>query len=380
MKSTWLRSGTQYFIGEITDQQLLIPVGVYELGVSPSERLFLNHLADKFEFPYKVYGIEDKFIKRVPITYGETTQNLGILLNGTKGTGKSVTAKLIANELNLPIIVVSHKFDGLGQFLAQIQQEVVVVFDEYEKVYEDGNELLSVMDGMQDSAHRRVFILTTNSLYISQSMLSRPGRLRYRKTFDDLDIKVVEEILDDILLYPEYREDCLEAISTLKIITIDLIKAIVNEVNIHNESPKEFMDYLNVKDGGEDYEWKCDAFPVTHGGASTVPLFTHLVLDRAPTQLNPGMYLRTADSYENVAKVLEKIGPDIYEVGWGLSPIPADRVEMYDEDTLIERVEKGKKKYYVRGFGPRFKQEKAVVKIVEQTNTHYSFKGISQVF
>ncbi len=65
------------------------------------------------------------------------TDNMGVLLNGVKGTGKSVTAKLICNELKnfLPIIIVDKAYEGLPQFISKIQQEVIIFIDEFEKVF-----------------------------------------------------------------------------------------------------------------------------------------------------------------------------------------------------------------------------------------------------
>lgn len=379
MKTTWMKSGNKYFIGEDTDKTKKVPVGVYHIGVRPDGALYLNNMGDRFEFPYKVYGVEQSFIDRIPITYNEISQNLGILLNGIKGTGKSVTAKLIANKLELPVIVVDGNYDGLIPFLNQIQQEVVIFFDEYEKIFEEGAVLLTVMDGIHDSGHKRVFLLTTNSLYINSSMLMRPGRIRYLKTFEDLDSDTVEEIIDDLLLYPEFKEDCIEAISSLRIITIDLVKSIVHEVNIHNESPKEFMSYFNVKDSGSDFKWRCDAFQVTRGVASPIALFKDLSLEKSPNHLSPGMYLRLED-YSVMCKVVEKIAPDVYKVSWNLLAIDKESVENYDSDDILVREEDGEEKYYLRTFNNRGKQETAIVKIVEQPQVHHSYKTLSAVF
>ena len=66
--------------------------------------------------------------------------------------------------------------------------------------------MLSIMDGATNSEHRRVFLLTTNSLYINDNLLQRPGRIRYLKTFKDLTPEIIEEIVDDFLIYKEIPE------------------------------------------------------------------------------------------------------------------------------------------------------------------------------
>lgn len=68
---------------------------------------------------------------------------------------------------------------------------------------------------------------------IIQEMVGRPSRIRYVKEFGNLDLKVVNEYLDDALQVPEARQDLLDFIDSLTISTIDILKTIVNEVNIH---------------------------------------------------------------------------------------------------------------------------------------------------
>ena len=50
--------------------------------------IYLEEFADEFTFGFKLYGLESNFIDHVLTTYRHTSSNLGVLLNGTKGTGK----------------------------------------------------------------------------------------------------------------------------------------------------------------------------------------------------------------------------------------------------------------------------------------------------
>lgn len=67
------------------------------------------------------------------------------------------------------------------------------------------------------------------------------------KTFEDLELDTIMEIVDDLLIHTHHRDECIEFISTLEMITIDIVKAIVNEVNIHNNPPSVFKDIFNVR-------------------------------------------------------------------------------------------------------------------------------------
>jgi len=244
----WNQDGNTYSLSDNTKQIATLPVGIYDLNKS----LFGFHLEkieDKFEFSHKLYGLERDLIDRVIRTWNSTNKNLGVLLNGLKGTGKTVTSKVICNELNLPVILVNENPEGGGipEFLNDIQQNVIIMMDEYEKVFGDGSELLTLMDGVLTSDTRKLFLLTTNNTYINDNMLQRPSRIRYHKTFKDLSIETITEIVDDTLIHKKYRTDVISAISGLEVITIDVIKSIIEEVNIHNEPPSAFMNVFNIK-------------------------------------------------------------------------------------------------------------------------------------
>lgn len=217
---------------------------------------FVTKYHDEYVFPYKIYGLNTGFISRIIKTYDNTTGNLGVLLNGVKGTGKSVTAEQVCNEFiqkhNMPVILINNRMQGLIEFLASIDQDIVVFVDEYEKVFvtdegrSNSSEILTIMDGALKSEHRRLFLFTTNNKRIDENLLERPGRIRYVKEFSDLDKATIEEVVDDLLIHKTRKNACIEFISKLHTITIDIIKAIITEVNIHDEDPSVFAKIFNA--------------------------------------------------------------------------------------------------------------------------------------
>jgi hypothetical protein len=266
MNNNWVKQGNNYFIREISQNKKQIQPAVYKINADPmSGEVYITHIQDKFEFPYKIYGIESNFINRVIKTYHNTNSNLGLLLNGVKGTGKTVTAKQICNELELPVLIIHESYDNIPSFINQIQQNVIILIDEFEKIYQDrDHSVLTIMDGVMDNGFRKVFILTTNELYINANLIQRPGRIRYLKTYSDLTLEIINEIVDDKLIYTNHKEDTIEFISQLETITVDIVKSIIDEVNIHNEPPSIFGDVFNIKkldDVCNIYEIKTDGQP-----------------------------------------------------------------------------------------------------------------------
>lgn len=248
MKNNWRKINNDFILEEVSQQIKKLPVGVFKINQNPmTSELYLTYLQEKFEFPYKVYGVENTFIERVNKTFKATTGNLGVLMNGVKGTGKTVTAEMICNKLNLPVLIVPSAYKNLPGFINEIQQDIIVFFDEYEKMYNNYDaSILTVMDGVLNNEHRKVFLLTTNNSYINNNLLQRPGRIRYVKEFTDLTLEVIMEIVEDKLIHKALKDKCVDFISKLETITMDIVNSVISEVNIHNEDPIMFKDIFNI--------------------------------------------------------------------------------------------------------------------------------------
>ena len=160
-----------------------------------------------------------------------------------KGTGKTISAKLLCNAIGLPVVIVQNNSEGLLPFLQSLNFECVVFIDEAEKTFKKGEDddiLLRLIDGVYNAC-RRLYILTTNQLTLNDNLLGRPGRIRYRFEFSNLLPEAIEEYLKDNLK-PELvdqKEKILQQIDLLEISTIDILKALVDEVNIHGELPEK---------------------------------------------------------------------------------------------------------------------------------------------
>lgn len=242
----WERYGNNFHLNRDTPRDEKLDVGVYYLKKSMTG-FYLEKQFDEYTFPYKIYGQEKKLLDRILRTYKNTNGNLGAIFNGLRGTGKTVSAKQLCNMFKLPVILVNENLEGCHVYVNGIPQDIVVFIDEYEKIFEKESEMLTIMDGSINSVYRRTFLLTTNTLYVNDNLIQRPGRIRYVKTFKDLTPEITEELIDDILIHKEFKEPLIRFIANLEMITIDIVKAIIQEVNIHAEAPDEFADIFNVR-------------------------------------------------------------------------------------------------------------------------------------
>lgn len=253
MDNKWVKAGNIYRIRDIGSQVDKIEPGVYKLGADMMG-FYLEYQYKQFKFPYKVYGMDSSFVGRVCKTFKHVNDNLGVLLNGIKGSGKTVVSKRICNQLELPVIIIADKYEGINHFINEFQQEAVFLFDEYEKIFKDGYEMLTVMDGVMNTPYKKVFILTTNDTWVNSNMLQRPGRIRYFKSFGQLGVEAIEEIVDDKLDNKAFKGDIMKFISQLETITVDIVKCIVDECNIHGETPDKFADVFNVKKSDDEVD------------------------------------------------------------------------------------------------------------------------------
>jgi hypothetical protein len=255
IKKTWRVEEDTYYLMNPAVEQDQLDNAVYEVEKDGFGRMYLRKKFDKFEFRHEIFGLEEDFIGDVLKTYqsGSMT-NLGILLNGIKGTGKTVTCKILCNKLHQPVIIVSSTFDGrIAGFLANIPQDVTIFIDEYEKIFGQSSMLLTVMDGVKTSHYRKVFLLTTNSTHIEDNLRQRPTRILFKKEFKDLSPAVVEEVVDHYLTRTQYKEAIIKTVSTLEIITIDIVKSLVMTTDTLDKEPDTFIKIFNVKKKTSNY-------------------------------------------------------------------------------------------------------------------------------
>ena len=174
-----------------------LPKGVYELKFADMQGYWFEKM-DLEPFPGKVYGNQAALTDKVVRRYAETEgRNLGVLLSGPKGTGKSLFVRNLAVRLadEMPVVVVKQNFGrGMLGTLANVRGRAAIVFDEFEKMFrhnsEDGRNdrasdireqetALSFFDGVE-TRQEKLLLLTVNEVYnVSRYLLGRPGRIHY---------------------------------------------------------------------------------------------------------------------------------------------------------------------------------------------------------
>ena len=257
----WNKIGLRYYPAMEAELSLIPEKGIFQIIEEKTPRgtvVGLEKIGEKFKFDFKVYdlGIDD-FLRRILDTWNsgffkKTNKNLGIIYNGVKGTGKTIAAKILCNEVNIPTLIINYNFDGLLEFIQSIDFECIILIDEAEKIFpntdkEASSNLLRMIDGVYSNS-RKIFILTTNELHINDNLISRPSRIRYIKEFNGVTELAITQIIKDKLVDKSLEDKVREDISNLLFNSIDIIENIICEYNIHGNTIRDAFNIPNKRE------------------------------------------------------------------------------------------------------------------------------------
>ena len=268
--SYFLKSGNTFRVSakEAMDIREQLPAGNYVVKEMPMDGPLYLEMIDGFEIKGKKYGDLNKNTDRILNTFMSRPSSTGVMLAGEKGSGKSLLAKNLSIEaaarMGIPTIVINAPWvgDKFNSFIQSIEQPVVILFDEFEKVYDadDQEKALTLLDGVFPS--KKLFVLTCNDKWrVDQHMRNRPGRIFYMLDYKGLDSAFITEYCNDNLK-PEllkHTEKLCQIASLFAQFNFDMLKATVEEMNRYDEEPQDALRMLNVKpefDGGNKFEVK----------------------------------------------------------------------------------------------------------------------------
>ena len=257
-----------------------LEAATYEVVFIQNQGFFLKLVKVPDANDTKVYGRIRERVEKVMRSYLASTRNMGVILSGAKGIGKSLFAKLISRRAideGLPVVMVNDYFDGLPQFLASIDQKCMVLFDEFDKNFFNPSRETEDHTSVQDSfltlfdgvyASNKLFVITANSLgRLSEFLVNRPGRFRYHIRFSYPDEAEIRQFLTDKLGPGADKKEIDDVVkfSTIVPLSYDCLTAIAAELEMGEsfESCLEILNIINVTgshyysgllrfDGGED--------------------------------------------------------------------------------------------------------------------------------
>ncbi len=249
-----------------------VPTGAYKVCFDPARGFFLKD-CEAPQVNERIYSNHQEKVDKICSRFAQSTRNLGVILSGDKGLGKSIAAKLICIQMlanDVPVIIVNEYIPGIADFMQRITQRVCVLFDEYDKTFgfngmadvDPNVEMLTLFDGV-DSGNK-LFVITCNDIYnLNEFLVNRPGRFHFHINFNypndeeireymtaNVDPQYADQI-DEVINFSHrvnLNYDCLRAIAT-ELNTGDTFKDAIADLNILNIERSEYEITIQLQDG-----------------------------------------------------------------------------------------------------------------------------------
>lgn len=200
-------------------------------------------------------------IDRIVNSFEKSSSNMGVLLEGSKGMGKTKTVMGVVYELQnkYPVIFIEDSVSmgsDFNEFIHAFGPKVVIVVDEFDRLFSSKQDSdasqhkwLSFLDGSASTGDQTVLtLLTTNSVdSLISPLLGRTGRIRYRFKHTKMQPPELITYLKD-RGYPDNTINSIkDTWATSKLFNWDILHAILNEINEYpNLSYDDCIKILNT--------------------------------------------------------------------------------------------------------------------------------------
>ena len=326
-----------------------LPLGTYDVCFHKMMGFYLTSHPDLVVNEEKIYGSTPAKVEKVLRGFQAVDRNFGVILSGRKGIGKSLFARQLAvraKDYNLPLIIVSCYYPGIADFLSSIDQEVIVLFDEFEKTFADQEhvnpqeEMLPLFDGIDNG--KKLFIITCNEVHkLNSYLINRPGRFHYHFVLGNPTPDEIKEYMTD-KLNPEYHHLIKKLIGfSMNVdLTYDVLRAIAFELNMGYSFEDTLMDLNISKEGTPKYNIRVEFADGSYRMRNNERLNTYSN-DKEYIWLN-GKNGRSEDSIR-IAFVPSDIVLDMDHAEMTLNP---DKVERYVDVDYFDMDKPEDKKHY----------------------------------
>lgn len=232
-----------------------IPAQTYLVEFSKEIGFYMS-LYQEIHINEKVYGIHEQKVSKVLNSFKIFNRNLGVILSGERGIGKTLFAKILASkavEQGYPLIIVNTYFPGIAEYLNTIDQEVIILFDEFDKTFKSGDnfdpqtEMLTLFDGVAQG--KKLFVVTCNDLRgLNDYLVNRPGRFHYHFRFEYPTTEEIKVYMRDKLPPKRYCDEIDKIISFSQRVPLnyDCLRAIAFEMYWNEVGFEESIKDLNI--------------------------------------------------------------------------------------------------------------------------------------
>ncbi len=326
-----------------------LPAKNYIIKFEKLSGFYLDEYANIAVKEDKVYGGHMQKAEKVLRSYEKFDRNLGVILSGSKGIGKSMFARLLSVEAlknDIPVIIVDKYIPGIASYIETIDQSVMVLFDEFDKTFGDVRvkegeveaqaALLGMFDGM--TSGKKLFVITCNDIRkLSDFIVNRPGRFHYHFRFEYPSAEEIRTYLHDKLDESCYKEiERIVDFSRKVDLNYDCLRAIAFEIN-NGESFQNAAGDLNIINLSEE----CYDFILYFKNGSPMYVKNRQADFFADEEIN---ICFAEDNFNEIITIGFWMKDSVYDIKNNCAIISAEKLKLkYDEEydeMLVERAKK----------------------------------------
>jgi len=257
-----------------TIQESLAPA-IYEVNYSQMMGYYLTYITDKYKLPKHILGSTNKRVNKIINTYNnESNKNTGVLLLGEKGSGKTLLSQVLANKMigqGVPVITVNTQFSG-SSFISFIKSldNICLIFDEFDKHYyrikDEGEaddtqtEILKIFEDNNDKKSKNLNVIIANNEYrVSDFLIDRPSRFKYRWSYNKVEPEVIEELCYIHNLDATKTKQLVDYSKSVKLFSFDILESIIKECLLYtDEDFDNIIKDMNVPEVRQDIKYKIE--------------------------------------------------------------------------------------------------------------------------
>ena len=324
-----------------------LPAKTYIIRFAKLSGFYLDEYSDIDVAEDRIYGNHVQKAQKVLRSFGQFGRNLGVILSGNKGIGKSLFARLLSGEAlknDIPVIIVDKYISGIASYIETIDQNIMVLFDEFDKTFGDVKvpdgeveaqaALLGLFDGI--TSGKKLFVITCNDIRkLSDFIVNRPGRFHYHFRFEYPSAEEIKTYLYDKLDKSRHSEiEHIIAFSRKVDLNYDCLRAIAFEIN-NGESFQDAISDLNIINLSQE----CYDITIYFKNGSPMSVKNKQVdvfIDEEISMFFSG------DDFNEILTVGFWIKDSVYDVKSNCAIISADKLKIsYDvdyEEVFVEKI------------------------------------------
>jgi len=219
-------------------------IPVYLLKSWDAEELCRLDIEEQLAKIYPNFDLDTEYMEqKVTETISNGIDNLGIILYGKPGTGKSFYIRYLAVKYRLPIYIVSF-VKSMGnhdviQMFKYVKGPAIVLFEDFDNHFNyrecllpssslTFDTILNCLDGIYSSKDGRIHIITANDITrIDPALRYRPSRFRFAKHMLPPSVDTRTSILVSAINGQHSLEELLELTEDLSLDQVFLVKDMV---------------------------------------------------------------------------------------------------------------------------------------------------------